>query len=154
MSKNKDDVHVGDWNIDEFYYKYLGKTHRRFYWRWWMHTKWFFQDLKGKIPSRNKEVRHFLHLDIQQLKHHKQFGFYTRKLRYVDKSGTLLERKFKIWAGYSTIELMEMPGFGPSVVKGPKGPRTFKVAVKMSNSYHWFGIRRTKNWAIPTYNVF
>ncbi|AEV89471.1 hypothetical protein OBP_034 [Pseudomonas phage OBP] len=146
---------IDESNIDEFYYKHFGETHRRFYWRWWMVIKWFFQDLPDKLPKRNKETMQFLHLDIQQLKYYtKQFTFTRRSLRYVGKDGQLWERKFKIWIGYSDIELMELPNSPPKLVKGPKGPRTYKLAVHHGSHYTWFGLKRSKTWRLRLGFIF
>lgn len=146
---------VDEFNIDEFYYKNFGTTHRAWYWRWFMQSKWFIQNLKFKLPGHNKEVRNFLHLDIQNLKYGaKQFSYFNAGLRYVGKDGNMYRRQFKVWIGYRCIELTEVPNSRPKLAKGSKGPRTYKVGVRIGSQYRWLGIGQSGIWKIKLTAIY
>ncbi len=146
MKKDNDVFHLHSGNMDEFFYKHYGETHRGLFWRLGKRFKWKLEELKLSL-SRTREVRKFLHLDLQRIRYLPAYKTEVLRLRYLDDKGNLVSRRFKVYLAYQ-VEIMEIPGEGHRLEKGPKGPRTYNVTKHLSSDYYWFGLRRTKGWWI------
>lgn len=131
---------------DEYPFNIYDISDRSWFWKKKVQLKKIIERLILK-DNLKQDTRYFLHLDIKETRHIRQFKQKTMPLRYVDEDGQLFVSTFKVRIGCSNIIIKQIPGRTPLPGKFPKGPVTLKPANCFKKSLSLRGI--VSQWNLP-----
>jgi hypothetical protein len=149
----EDTIVVDESNIDEYYYKLYGETHRNVFWQIYIKSKWKIKELLEARVLTDEKIT-FLHHDLRWTRWVPYNHDGREDLRYLDKKGNLVVRKFKVTFHEGTnVTIAEIPGHYPRPAKKPKGPMKFREAYCYKYKYSLLGFRRSNVWLINYFKL-